>query len=142
MVLNYLRSPNFEPLAQVSLKYTTLKAVFLLALASGLRRSELHALLYSKDYCAIDEKGGMATLRFCPNFLPKNRKPTESNPPLYISGLLTDHILCPVRALRYYRKATAASAVRKSRQRQFVPYKDVNAGKEISPYKYRNIGGT
>ena len=74
----------------------------------------------------------MATLRFCPTFILKNRKPSESNPPVHIPGLLSDHILCPVRALRYYRKATASEAVRKSRKRLFITYKDVNQGAEIS----------
>ncbi len=122
------------PLADVSLTFKTLKAVFLLALATGFRRSELHALLYSKQYCTIDPKGEMATLRFCPTFILKNRKPSESNPPVHIPGLPSDHLLCPVRALRYYRKATASDAVRKSRKRLFITYKDVNQGAEISRY--------
>ncbi len=98
-----------------------------------IRDSYMYALLYSKDYCTIENDGTMATLRFCPSFILKNRKPTESNPPVHIPGLLSDHILCPVRALRYYRKATAADAVRKSRKRLFITYKDVNPGAEISP---------
>ena len=44
LVLTVLRSKPFEPIRSISMKNLTLKTVFLLALASGKRRSELHAL--------------------------------------------------------------------------------------------------
>jgi site-specific recombinase XerD len=43
-VLDYIKGPPFEPLKQATLKNVTLKTVFLLALASARRCSELHAL--------------------------------------------------------------------------------------------------
>jgi hypothetical protein len=39
---------SFEPMDRASLKYITLKTVFLVALATAQRRFELHALSYEK----------------------------------------------------------------------------------------------
>ena len=44
LVLQALLKPPFEPISRCDLKSLTLKTVFLVALASGRRRSELHAL--------------------------------------------------------------------------------------------------
>ena len=44
LVLASLRRPPFEPLEAISLKFLSYKTVFLLAIASGCRCSELHAL--------------------------------------------------------------------------------------------------
>ena len=45
LVLHQLTKPLFEPLRKASLKHLTFKTVFLLALGSGKRRSEIHAWL-------------------------------------------------------------------------------------------------
>ena len=45
LVLHQLTKAPFEPLRKVSLKHLTFKTVFLLALGSGKRRSEIHAWL-------------------------------------------------------------------------------------------------
>ena len=45
LVLHQLTKPPFEPLRKASLKHLTFKMVFLLALGSGKRRSEIHAWL-------------------------------------------------------------------------------------------------
>ena len=42
-VLNELTKAPFEPIKDTDLKHLTLKTAFLLALASGKRRSEIHA---------------------------------------------------------------------------------------------------
>ena len=46
LVLHQLTKAPFEPMRKASLKHLTLKTVFLLALGSGKRRSEIHAWLY------------------------------------------------------------------------------------------------
>ncbi len=46
LVLHALTKPPFEPIAKCELKFLTLKSVFLVALASGRCRSELHALFF------------------------------------------------------------------------------------------------
>ena len=56
LVLRKLTIP-FEPMHKAKLKFTTFKTVFLVALASGKRRSELHALrsdiLHTKDWSSV-----------------------------------------------------------------------------------------
>ena len=44
LVLAYITSPPFEPIMKASLWHLILKTVFLLKLASGWCRNELHAL--------------------------------------------------------------------------------------------------
>ena len=46
LVLHQLTKAPFEPMREASLKHLTFKTVFLLALGSGKRRSEIHAWLY------------------------------------------------------------------------------------------------
>ena len=46
LVLHQLTKPPFEPLRKASLKHLTFKTVFLLALGSGKRRSEIHAWVH------------------------------------------------------------------------------------------------
>ena len=46
LVLHQLTKAPFEPMRKASLKHLTLKTVFLLALGSGKRRSEIHTWLY------------------------------------------------------------------------------------------------
>jgi hypothetical protein len=108
LVLSVLRSAPFEPLSQAPLKLLTFKTVFLLALASSRRRSEVHALSGSASDIAF-EPDGSATLRFLPEFLAKNQTPGFPSPVLRIrslAGFLTegdaDSCLCPVRSLRLY----------------------------------------
>ena len=45
LVLSILSKAPFEPIKSISMKELTFKTVFLLALATGKRRSELHALI-------------------------------------------------------------------------------------------------
>ena len=46
LVLHQLTKAPFEPLIEASLRHLTFKTVFLLALGSGKRRSEIHAWLH------------------------------------------------------------------------------------------------
>ena len=48
VVLNELTKAPFEPMKDTDLKHLTLKTAFLLALASGMRRSEIHAWVANK----------------------------------------------------------------------------------------------
>ena len=58
LVLHQLTKAPFEPMQDSSLKHLTFKTVFLLALASGKRRSEIHAWLnkyvrYKDNYSKV-----------------------------------------------------------------------------------------
>ena len=93
VVLNELTKAPIEPMKDTDLKYLSLKTAFLLALASGKRRSEIHAWVANK----VSNLGQL-------------EKVAKSVSPVTIPALTTivdrqfkeDRILCPVRALRYY----------------------------------------
>ena len=57
IVLEALSKPPYEPLREASFKHLTLKTVFLLAIASAGRRSELHALRFTRITYSSNRKG-------------------------------------------------------------------------------------
>ena len=70
--------------------------------------------------------------------MQKNQRPHQVNDTWYIPAVPTGKPdfggpNCPVRALRYYhRYMTEHPELRKGRRRLFIPFKDNNAGKELS----------
>ena len=69
IVLEALSKPPYEPLSEASLKHLTLKTVFLLAMASAGRRSELQALVFDPQYIQFKPKGTGVTLYFTLEFM-------------------------------------------------------------------------
>ena len=63
VVLEALSKSAYEPLREASFKHLTLKTVFLLAMASAGRRSELHVLRFDQNYIQFKPKGAGVTLR-------------------------------------------------------------------------------
>ena len=124
MVLHQLTKPPFEPLRKASLKHLTFKTVFLLALGSEKRRSEIHAWLNKNIRHQADWSKSPFTLLqvFC-------LKTTECVAPVVISALAPtldkslreDRSLCPVRALRYYLDKT--QDLRQDKELVFVSFK-------------------
>jgi hypothetical protein len=51
IVMSALKKAPYEPLASASLKELTYKTIFLIAMASGSRRSELQTLMFAESYC-------------------------------------------------------------------------------------------
>jgi len=111
VVLNSMMYPPYEPLSTATLKYVTFKLLFLLLLAFGARRSEIHAL----DTRFITQRGNWKHVELAPN--PKFKSKTfnyetgkenfkgfqiEALKHRLGSGLEEEAKLCPVRALRYY----------------------------------------
>ena len=139
LVLHQLTKAPFEPLKEASLKHLTFKTVFLLALGSGKRRSEIHAwqhrnIRHQSDWSKV-------SLFPSPSFLSKNQLAKEgpgSVAPVVIPALAptldrslkSDRSLCPVRALRYYLDRT--SDIRQDKQLVFVSFKK-GFDKDISP---------
>ena len=125
IVLEALSKPPYKPLREASFKYLTLKTVFLLAMASAGRRSELQALRFDQNYIQFKPKGAGVTLYFSPEFMRKNQKPNQVNDPWYIPAVPTGKPEfgtpnCPVRALPYYhRHLTKHPELRKDRQHLF-----------------------
>ena len=110
-VLHQLTKAPFEPMRKASLKHLTFKTVFLLALDSGKRRSEIHAWLYKN--IRHQENWSQVSLYPSPSFLSKNQLAREGPAcvalvvipalaPSLDKSLTEDKSLCPVRALRYY----------------------------------------
>ena len=112
------------------LNHLTLKTAFLLALASGKRRSEIHAWVAKK----VSNLGQWEKVTLFPSsdFIAKNqlaREGSQSVSPVTIPALTTivdrqfkeDRTLCPVRALRYYLDRT--KDLRGSRSLLFISFK-------------------
>ena len=70
LVLHQLTKPPFEPLRKASLKHLTFKTVFLLALGSGKRRSEIHAWVHRN--IRHQEDWSNVSLSLSPSFISKN----------------------------------------------------------------------
>ena len=130
LVLHQLTKAPFEPLRKASLKHLTFKTVFLLALGSGKRRSEIHAWLAKN--IRHQEDWSKVSLYPSPSFLSKNqlaRDGPASVAPVVIPALAPtldkslsgDRSLCPVRALRYYLDRTKDS--RQGKELVFVSFK-------------------
>ena len=75
LVLHQLTKAPFEPLKKASLKHLTFKTVFLLALGSGKRRSEIHAWLHKNIRHQSD--WSKVSLYPSPGFLSKNQLAKE-----------------------------------------------------------------
>ena len=75
LVLHQLTKAPFEPLKEASLKHLTFKTVFLLALGSGKRRSEIHAWLHKN----IRHQSDWSKVSLYPSssFLSKNQLAKE-----------------------------------------------------------------
>ena len=128
--LNELTKAPFEPMKDTDLIHLTLKTAFLLALASGKRRSKIHAWVANK----VSNLGQWekVALLISSDFIAKNqlaREGSQSVSPVTIPALTTivdrqfkeDRTLCPVRALRYYLDRT--KDLRGSRSLLFISFK-------------------
>ena len=110
---SWLRLP-LNPLRKASLKHLTFKTVFLLALGSGKRCSEIHAWLFRN--IRHQENWTQVSLYPSPSFISKNQLAKEGP-----ASLKEDRSLFPVRALRYYLDRT----------------KDIRAGKQLVFVSFR-----
>ena len=106
-VLEYLSGPPFEPLADASFRNKTRKALFLLAMATAKRVVELQALSFS-----VSHRGDDLVLHYDPFFLTRTESVSNPLPRSVIVqslvdfvGDLPERVLCPVRTVRYLRRA-------------------------------------
>ena len=130
LVLHQLTMAPFEPIKEASLKHLTFKTVFLLALVSGKRRSEIHA--WQNKNIRQQSDWSKVSLYPSPSFLWNNQLAKEgpdSVAPVFIPAvaptldrsLKSDRSLCPVRALHYYLDRT--SDLRQNKELVFVSFK-------------------
>ena len=129
LVLQALLKPPFEPIHACDLKSLTLKTVFLVALASGRRRSEIHALCFDSHHFRQNQDQSLLTLYPDLEFVAKNQVLDSVAEPIKLKAFTAvgsedfDRKLCPVRALLQYRKVTSSPGCRKGRKKLFISYK-------------------
>ena len=120
-----MKSP-FEPLASATLKFVTLKTIFLLAIASGRRRNGLQALGCDSGHIRWGPSG--VVLIPHPGFLAKNESQNYMAKRIYLPKMSTfssvkgDRLLCSRRALSYY--LTKTKKLRKLIKQLFITYKE------------------
>ena len=116
-VLQYLSGPPFEPLARASFLDKTKKALFLLAMATAKRVSELQALSFSVSFQGEDlvlfyDLFFRAKTESVSNPLPRSIiVPSLSD----FAGDLPERVHCPVRAIKFLRKAARSASFIPSR---------------------------
>ena len=111
-VLEFLSGPPFEPLARASFLDKTKKALFLLAMATAKRVSELQALSFSVSF-----QGEDLVLYYDPFFRAKTESVINPLPRSVVvpslsdfAGNLPERLHCPVRAIKYLRKAARSAS--------------------------------
>ena len=111
-VLEFLSGPPFEPLARASFLDKTKKALFLLAMATAKRVSELQALSFSVSF-----QGEDLVFYYDPFFRAKTESVINPLPRSVIvpslsdfAGDLPERLHCPVRAVKYLRKAARSAS--------------------------------
>ena len=116
-VLQYLSGPPFEPLVRASFLDKTKKALFLLAMATAKRVSELQALSFSVSF-----QGEDLVLYYDPFFRAKTESAANPLPRSVIvpslsdfAGDLPERVQCPVRAIKFLRKAARSASYIPSR---------------------------
>ena len=130
--------PPYEPIVDISLKHLTLKTCFLLALASGTRISELHALSHS----LLSHSPGWSQVWLQPHayFLAKTQSSRDlaQRRSFKIKSLcdfagpdLPERKLCPIRALRLYLAKTEARRRKQKQKSLFISLRPTR-GKEIT----------
>ena len=140
VVLSALTKSPFEPrdMATIDLSLLTYKTVFLLSLATGARRGEIHAL--DRSLLRWSSDGKDVFLRPRVGFVSKTqvaRDPSTALTGFWVKSLSAtmdrsepDRSLCPVRALRYYIARTESS--RAGRKPLFLPLRATESG-TLSP---------
>ena len=128
VVLNELTKAPIEPMKDTDLNHLTLKTVFLLALASGKRRSEIHAWVTNKvlNLGQWEKVALFPSSEFIAQLAGEGSQSVSS---VTIPALTTivdkqfteDRTLCLVRALRYYLDRT--QDLRGSRSLLFIFFK-------------------
>ena len=105
VVLAHLR--RLEPMRSLSPVQLRAKCLFLVAVASGKRVSELTHLGWDEPFLHFSKCS--ASLIYIPEFLAKTENPTSLHSPLIINSISSsapdqaEKFVCPVRALHYWR---------------------------------------
>ena len=106
-VLDALNQHPYEPMLSATIRDTAIKTAFLIAISSGRRASEIHALAIGSH--AVFSRRGV-TLYFRPKFLAKNERSNFKAAPISLPRLPDSignrRFSCPVRSLKWYLSKT------------------------------------
>ena len=86
-VLVCLQNAPYEPLHKASKLHVTIKTVFLLALATAKRCSEIHVLAMDANHLRFNQSDGSVSLIVQTGFLAKNQLPSICPDPIVIPNL-------------------------------------------------------
>ena len=106
-VLTILQTPRYQ--SDPSTPDALLRALFLVAMATGHRVSQLAALMRGPAFTRFGPGDTSVTLATKPRFLAKNERAGHRMKPVTIHAWMVGqnhHKLCPVKALRVYLSAT------------------------------------
>lgn len=102
LVLELLQGKPFEPLRKASLKYVTWKTVFLVAITSFRRCSDIQSLQLGEGAINVQSKG----VTFIRQGLSKQDRPTHFGMKLFVPAFPENKLLDPKRSLAIYVKQT------------------------------------
>ena len=125
LVLNGLIKEPFEPMKSADIKFVTLKTAFLLAVASGRRVSEIHALSTDPRHLRWERSGVRMVTN--PQFMAKNESLKNPGKHIFLArfdkftSIHEEKLMCPCRALKVYLDRTAP--LRESESPLFLTYK-------------------
>jgi hypothetical protein len=105
VVLSALQKYPFEPFGKASMRHRTLKCVFLAAITSARRCSEIQALGRAEPYLRMEKDG--VRLRTVASFLPKTAIPGQLGNDVFLPSYKDKNkLLCVKRVVKGYLRAT------------------------------------
>ena len=102
LILKLLKKPPFEPLWLAPLKYLTWKSVFLVAITTFRRSSDIQALMLGGGNVSMQNRA----ITFIRQGLSKSDRPRHVNSKIVVPAFSEDKLLDPVRVLKCYLKRT------------------------------------
>ncbi|XP_072050046.1 uncharacterized protein [Amphiura filiformis] len=119
-VLELLKGAPYEPMKSATLREITLKTVFLVALATGRRRSELQALSFKT---LVFSRNGVS-MTFKVGFIAKMSRRFNTGPSCFRGLALSHRLWCPERTIEHYIYRT--SNIRGSTDQLFITHAKPN----------------
>ena len=102
LVLKFLKKPPFEPLSLSTLKYLTWKCLFLVAITTFRRSSDIQALKFGSGNVSVQNRG----ITFIRQGLSKADRQNHVNSMIFVPSFSQDRALDPVRVLKAYLERT------------------------------------
>ncbi|XP_063442583.1 uncharacterized protein LOC134722881 [Mytilus trossulus] len=101
-ILEMLKKKPFEPMKKAELKFITWKTVFLIAITTFWRCSDIQALRLGDGNISVHSRG----VYFIREGLSKQDRPGHFGAKIFVSAFEAEKLLDPKRALTYYLKST------------------------------------